>query len=106
MSLRLLGHIELPTHVREGGFDHAAVHHESSRLYVAHTSNDDVDVVDCASDRYLRSIHTLKGVAGILVSDEKGLLFTANRAENTISIFAAGGEREMGRLFSGIRAKC
>jgi len=103
MSLRLLGHVELPAHGREGGFDHAAVHRESSRVYVAHTSNDDVDVVDSASDRFLRSIHGLKGVAGVLVSDEKGLLFTANRGENTISIFSVAREHEMVRLYSGIR---
>src|SRR5213593_4562020 len=103
MSLRLLGHIELPAHVREGGFDHAAVHHEFSRLYVAHTSNDDVDVVDCASDRFLRSLHGLKGVAGVLVSDERCLLFTANRGENTTSIFSAEGEQEIVKIFSGIR---
>src|SRR2546426_6881858 len=95
MSLRLLGHIELPAHVREGGFDHAAVHHELSRLYVAHTSNDDVDVVDCASNRFLRSLHGLKGVAGVLASDERGLLFTANRGENTVSIFTAEEETEV-----------
>ncbi len=103
MSLRILGHIDLPLHVREGGFDHAAVHHESSRLYVAHTSNDDVDVVDSASDRFLRSVHGLKGVAGVLVSDERGLLFTANRGENTVSIFSTGREEELMRLPVGIR---
>jgi len=103
MSLRLLSHIELPAHAKQGGFDHAAVHHESSRLYVAHTSNDDVDVVDATSDRFLRSIHGLKGVAGVLVSDERGLLFTSNRGENTISLFSAGREQEMVRLSSGIR---
>jgi len=103
MSLRLLGHVELPAHGREGGFDHAAVHRESSRVYVAHTSNDDVDVVDSASDRFLRSIHGLKGVAGVLASDERDLLFTANRGENTISIFPVGREKEMVRLSSGIR---
>ena len=103
MSLRLLGHIELPAHLKEGGFDHAAVHEGSSRLYVAHTANDDVDVIDSTTDRFLRSIHGLKGVAGVLVSDEKGLLFTANRGENTVSILSAGGGEEMVRLFSGIR---
>ena len=103
MSLRLLGHIELPAHSRKGGFDHAAVHYEFSRLYVAHTSNDDVDVVDSASDRFLRSIHGLKGVAGVLVSEERGLLFTANRGENTISIFSTGREEEVMRLSVGIR---
>src|SRR5437773_19046 len=103
MSLRLRSHIELPAHASDGGFDHAAVHHESSRLYVAHTSNDDVDVIDSASNRFLRSIHGLKGVAGVLASDERGFLFTANRAENTISIFAAGTEKELARLSAGIR---
>ena len=103
MSLRLLGSIELPAHARDGGFDHAAVHHGSSRLYIAHTANDDVDVVDSASDRFLRSIHGLKGVAGVLVSDEHDLLFTANRNENTVSIFAAGKEQQTARLSVGIR---
>src|SRR5256884_6272765 len=103
MSLRLLGHIELPAHSRKGGFDHAAVHYEFSRLYVAHTANDDVDVVDSASDRFLRSIHGLEGVAGVLVSDEHDLLFTANRNENTVSIFAAGKEQQTARLSVGIR---
>ncbi len=103
MSLRLLGSIDLPAHAKEGGFDHAAVHHGSSRLYIAHTSNDDVDVVDSASDRFRHSMHGLKGVAGVLVSDERDLLFTANRGENTIGIFAAGGEQQMARLSVGIR---
>src|SRR5256714_15591962 len=103
MSLRLLGSIQLPGHAKDGGFDHAAVYHGSPRLYIAHTANDDVDVIDSASDRFLRSIHGLKGAAGVLVSDERNLLFTANRGENTISIFSAGREQEMLGLFSGIR---
>src|SRR5256712_9164060 len=103
MSLRLLGSIELPAHAMDGGFDHASVHHGSSRLYIAHTANDDVDVVDSASDRFLRSIHGLKGVAGVLVSDERDLLFTANRNENTVSIFAAGKEQQNAELSVGNR---
>ena len=103
MSLRRLGYIELPLHVKEGGFDHAAVHHPSGRLYVAHTSNDALDVVETASDRFLRSIPGLKGIAGVLVSDERGLIFTANRAENTIGIFAAGRKEELVRISVGIR---
>jgi len=103
MTLRPLGYVELPAHETEGGFDHAAVHQGSSRLYVAHTCNDDVDVVDLASDRFRRSIHGLKGVAGVLVSEEHGLLFTANRGENTVSIFGGAREEEIARLSSGIR---
>src|SRR2546426_2396368 len=97
MSLRLVSYIELPAHAKEGGFDHAAVHHESSRIYVAHTCNDDVDVVDSNSDRFHRSIHGLKGVAGGLVSGGRRLLFSSNRGGETNSGFSARrGEEKMG----------
>ena len=46
MALRLLGHIELPENRSKGGFDHADIHPPTDRLYVAHTSNDAVDVID------------------------------------------------------------
>jgi hypothetical protein len=40
MSLELLGHVDLPGNLQPGGFDHAAVHRGSDRLYVVHTAND------------------------------------------------------------------
>ncbi len=92
MSLRLLGHIPLPGHSREGRLDHAAVHGPSSRLYLAHTSNDALDVIDCASDKYLRSLPDLREVAGVLVSEERRMVFTSNRGENTVSIMPLGRE--------------
>ena len=70
MSLQFQGYIELPEHRQSGGFDHAAVHAATLRLYVAHTANDAVDVIDCRTDRYLHSIPNLKGVAGALVSQD------------------------------------
>src|SRR5215475_3368973 len=68
MALRLLGHIELPEHRASGGFDHADIHHPTDRLYVAYTSNDSIDVIDCARDQYIESIHGLMAVAGPLVT--------------------------------------
>jgi DNA-binding beta-propeller fold protein YncE len=88
MALRLLRHIELPPNRGKGGFDHADVHLRSDRLYVAHTSNDALDVIDIAHDRYLESIGDLTGVAGALVSEARDLVFTSNRGENTVSVFA------------------
>jgi len=93
MSLQLLGHIELPDNLETGGFDHAAVHGGSNRLYVAHTANDALDVIDCVKDRYSHSIENLTGVAGALVSNEQNLVFTSNRGENTVGIFAPVMER-------------
>src|SRR5258706_1953654 len=103
MKLKLQGYIDLPAHVKSGGFDHAAIHRASGQLYVAHTSNDSLDVIDCASDRYLHSIPDLIGVAGALVSDERGLVFTSNRGEDTVSIFSPDKEANAVTVKVGIR---
>jgi DNA-binding beta-propeller fold protein YncE len=103
MSLQLKGYLFLPAHIKPGGFDHAAVHRASARLYVAHTANDSVDVIDCASDQYLHSVPNLTGVAGALVSDERDLIFTSNRGENTVSIFSSKNEAGATKVEVGIR---
>ena len=90
MTLHLTGHVALPEHKAKGGFDHAAVHAASGHVYVAHTANDAVDVFDPVSRRHLFSIPGLPGVAGALVSDEGELIFSSNRAANTIGVFAPG----------------
>jgi hypothetical protein len=53
MSVEPIGYIDLPRHAKPGGFDHAAVHGGLGRLYVAHTANSALDVVDCRAQRYL-----------------------------------------------------
>jgi DNA-binding beta-propeller fold protein YncE len=103
MTLRLLSHIELPAHRSKGGFDHADVHSPTDRLYVAHTGNDSIDVIDCARDRYVESVTGLAAVAGALVSETRGLVFTSNRGENTVSIFAPGAERNAFKIAVGLK---
>ena len=73
------------------------------RIYVAHTSNDSIDVIDCARDRYIESIPGLMGVAGALVSETRGLVFTSNRGENTVSAFAPGDERNAFKIAVGVK---
>ena len=103
MALRLLGHIELPAHRSNGGFDHADIHPPTNRIYVAHTSNDSIDVIDCARDQYIESIPGVMGVAGALVSEARGLVFTSNRGENTISVFAPCSERNAFKIAVGVK---
>jgi DNA-binding beta-propeller fold protein YncE len=87
--LRLEGYVELPEHRAEGGFDHAAVHRDLGRLYVAHTANDAIDVIDLDQMRYVDSIDGLTGVAGALVAESWDLVFTSNRGEDSVGIFDA-----------------
>ena len=103
MALKHSGYIDLPEHAQDGGFDHGAVHERSGRLYVAHTANDAVDVIDCATDAYLHSIPDLPGVAGVLVSDQRNLIFTSNRAEGTVAIFSPDDEKGIVKVKTGVR---
>jgi len=101
IGLQHLGFVQLPSHLKTGGFDHAAVHEKSGTLYVAHTANDAVDIIDCEEDRYLRSIHGLTGVAGVLVSNDHDLVFTSNRGEKTVGFFPHGNEDKLVKISVG-----
>ena len=103
MPLHLLGHVDLPANNGSGGFDHAAVHAATGHVYVAHTANSAVDVFDPATRRHLHSIPGLAAVAGALVSDESQLVFTSNRGENTIGVFAPGPDPEVTKIAVGVR---
>ena len=103
MILEHLGYIDLPPHVEKGGFDHAAYHARNDQLYVAHTANDAVDVVDCATDRHLHSISGLTGVAGVLTAQKQDLVFTSNRAEHTVGIFTPGEHDHVAKVPVGLR---
>ncbi|HEX9125192.1 MAG TPA: YncE family protein [Methylomirabilota bacterium] len=102
MAMKHIGYIDLPEHRGAGGFDHADVHPPSDRLYIAHTSNDAIDVIDTAADQYVESVSGFKAVAGALVSEARGLVFTSNRGENTVSVFAPRAERDAFKIAVGV----
>lgn len=103
MNLKFLSSIDLPEHLAPGGFDHAAFHRINRSLYVAHTANHTLDVIDCVNGKYMHSIPGLTGIAGALVSDEHNLVFTSNRGENTIGIFTPGDEDGLVKVPVGVR---
>jgi DNA-binding beta-propeller fold protein YncE len=103
MALQRSREIDLPPHTNAGGFDHAAIHAATARLYVAHTANDALDVIDGVHDRYLHSIPNLASVAGALVSDHHNLVFTSNRGENTVGIFSPEREAKLVKVAVGVK---
>lgn len=103
MILEQVGEIPLPAHHGSGGFDHAAVHRSRRQLYVAHTANNALDVIDGEAGKYLRSIPHLEAVAGALVSEAHDLVFTSNRGENTVGIFSADHEEALAKVAVGVK---
>ena len=104
MTLRRVGFTPVPPGAKPG-FDHADTYLDphGSRLYVAHTGADRVDVLDCTSGAYLRSIAGLPGVAGVLIDSENDLLFTSNRAAAQVSILRASDEARLAQVAVGPR---
>jgi len=97
------GFVDLPPDAGPGGFDHAAVHEPTGRVYVAHTANDAVDVFDTEARKYLGSIMRLTAVAGALIGAAADLVFTSNRGENTVGIFPATEAPSVEKIAVGMR---
>jgi DNA-binding beta-propeller fold protein YncE len=101
MALKHLGYVDLPSHVGSGGFDHAAVYQATGRVYVAHTANDAIEVIDMPTQKHVGTIGELTAVAGALVDDAGGLVFTSNRGEDTVGIFSVSDERRVDKVGVG-----
>jgi hypothetical protein len=89
------------------GFDHADFYRcqspAVSRLYVAHTGADRIEVIDCLSNSYLRSLPDVPGVAGILIDSEQDFLFSSDRGCARVSIYRCSDETVLGRVGVGDR---
>ena len=99
MTLRRVGFTAVPPGAT-AGFDHADTYLDpsGSRLYVAHTGADRLDVFDCKSGTYLRSIAGHPGVAGVLIDSANDLMFTSDRAAARVSILRASDEALVGQV--------
>ena len=106
MALKRAGFIPIPPG-KQPSFDHADVYLReapaASRLYVAHTGADRIDVIDCLSNRYLRFLPDVPSVAGILIDNEQDLLFSSDRGCARASIYHCSDEALLGRVRVGDR---
>lgn len=103
MALHHRGFVALPPHKRAGGFDHAAVHERTGLVYVAHTANDAVDILDVAAGTYVGSVGGLPAVAGALAVAAPDLMVTSNRGENTVGVFSPSDLGAVAKIAVGVR---
>lgn len=79
MPLHLRGYVDLPRHV-QGGFDHGDVHLEDGQVFVAHTANGTVEIIDGVNGRHLRTVPGCPEASGVLCAQGEDLVFAAARA--------------------------
>ncbi len=87
MSLQPIGAIDLPRHPA-GGFDHGDVHLPTGRVFVAHTANGTVEVLDGEQCRHLSTIPGCPEASGVLCTD-RGLVFAAARGGGRVLVIDA-----------------
>lgn len=104
MTLRHVGFTPVPPGAKPG-FDHADTYLDprGSRMYVAHTGADRVDVIACRTGSYLGALTGLPGVAGVLIDTAHGLLFTSDRAAARVSVFGCADEALIAQVPVGPR---
>ena len=87
MTLALRGSVRLPAH-GEGGFDHGDVHLPTGRVFVAHTANGTVEVIDGERLALERTLPGCSEGSGVLcTADETSVVFAAARGEGSVLVF-------------------
>ena len=78
------------------------MHEPTGHVYVAHTANDAVDIIDVEARQWLGSIGGLKAVAGALVADPD-LVFTSNRERTRSGSSASRTAAAVEKVAVGVR---
>ena len=102
VGLRRVAIIQLPTH-SEGGFEHADVHLASGRVFVAHTANGTIDVIDGKNLRWQATLLGCPDGTGLICAQEDGLVFAASGARQTILVIEPTSLRVIRELPVGPR---
>jgi len=84
VALQLVGETQLPVHAGRGGFDHGDVHQASGRVFVAHTANGTVEVLDGEQLRHLATIPECPEASGIICPPSADLVVAAARGTGEI----------------------
>ena len=84
MALRLRGEVNLPAHLGDGGFDHGDVHPPSGQVFIAHTANGTVEVIDGGGLQHVATIDDCAEASGVLSAPETGVVVAAARGAGHI----------------------
>ena len=100
--LRQVARIPLPPH-EEGGYDHADVHLQSGKVYIAHTANGCVEVVDGGRMVHAVTIPGCPEASGVLCAQSEGLVFAASRGEGKVLVIDVGTDQARREIPTGPR---
>jgi DNA-binding beta-propeller fold protein YncE len=92
--------VTLPSH-SSGGFDHADVHLPTGRVFVAHTANNTVEVIDGERLTHLATIAGCEEASGVLCAQDEDLVIAAARGTGKILLIDAMTEKVVSVMHAG-----
>ncbi len=98
--LKQVGSVTLPPHT-SGGFDHGDVHASTGRVFVAHTANNSVEVIDGERLAHLATISGCEEASGVLCVQDEGMVVAAARGNGKILLIDAMTEKAVGEMQAG-----
>ena len=102
MTLAQVGSVGLPPH-GNSDFDHGDVHLASGRVFVAHTAQGTVEVIDGEALVHTATIPGSPGASGVLCAQDEGLVFAAARAGGKVLVIDAASLAAVTEIATGPR---
>jgi len=100
MPLLISQYVNLPLH-QLGGFDHADVHIESGRVYVAHTAAGTVEIIDGEHAKHLATLPSCPEASGVLCAQNDNMVFAAARGAGKVLVIDALTNRVLREVQAG-----
>jgi DNA-binding beta-propeller fold protein YncE len=102
-GLRFVGQVSLPAH-GHGGFDHGDVHLPTGRVFVAHTANGTVEVIDGEHQTVEQTLPGCPEASGVLAAyGATDFVFAAARGDGTMLVIDPVGCQVIRRVPVGPR---
>jgi YVTN family beta-propeller protein len=102
LALDPVGFVELPPY-HESGFDHGDVDLASGRIFVAHTAEGTVEVIDGEAVVHVGTIPGCPEASGVLCVQDDSLVFAAARGAGRVLVIDAGNLSVTAEIVTGPR---
>ena len=100
MALKFRNYIDLPSH-DSGGFDHADIHLSSGKVFLAHTANGTVEIINGLKNCHLATIRSCPEASGVLCAQNENLIFAASRGKGKVLVIDANSNNILRELKVG-----
>jgi DNA-binding beta-propeller fold protein YncE len=107
VGLELRGEVQVPPHLGHGGFDHGDVYQPNGLVFVAHTANGTIEVIDGEALQHVHTIPECREGSGVICPTGAELVIAAARGAGEVlfidpSKLAVKGRVSVGGLPNGL----